>query len=304
VRKLDDVHEPAAHVAARVLARERQPALGDEAGQGVPIPRRNARAVGEHRVEALELDQPERAREVRQAVVEAEAVVIEPAHVRRAALVALGVDLLLVLGGAERDHAALARGQLLVGVEAERRRVAAPADRDAVGVHGAERLAGVLDDRQPVALEGRHVGGIAEDVHGEERGRARPDRRGRRRRVEVQRQRVDVGEDRARALVQDRVGRGDERERGRDHLVALSHAGRPQGQVERRRSRRYGARTAGADASGERLLEGGQAWTERKLAGAQDLDDRALLLLAEHWAGERDGLRDHGAATRPAARRW
>ena len=42
-----------------------------------------------------ELGQAERARDVGQAVVEAEAVVVEPAHVGRAALVALGVDALL-----------------------------------------------------------------------------------------------------------------------------------------------------------------------------------------------------------------
>ena len=93
-----------------------------------------------------------RARDVRQAVVEAEPVVVEPAHVGRAALVALGVDRDLVLVGAERDHPALAGRELLVGVEAEHRRVAAAADRDAVGVDGAERLAGVLDDREPVRL--------------------------------------------------------------------------------------------------------------------------------------------------------
>ena len=94
---------------------------------------------------------------------------VEPAHVGRAALVALGVDRELVLLGAEREHPALARGELLVGVEAERRRVAAAADRDAVGVDGAERLAGVLDDRQAVRLERRQVGRVAEDVDRQQR---------------------------------------------------------------------------------------------------------------------------------------
>jgi hypothetical protein len=67
--------------------------------------------------------------------------------------------------------------ELLVGVEAERRGVAAAADRRAVGVHRAERLAGVLDDRQPVRLERRHVGRVAEDVHGQQRAGALRDRR-------------------------------------------------------------------------------------------------------------------------------
>ena len=106
-------------------------------------------------------------------VVEAEPVVVEPAHVRRAALVALGVDALLALGRAHHEHPALARGQLLVGVEAERRGMAAAADRHAVGVHRAERLAGVLDDRQRRGARApRHVGRVAEDVHRQQRRRA------------------------------------------------------------------------------------------------------------------------------------
>ena len=59
------------------------------------VARGHARAAGEHLVEALELGQAERAGDVGEAVVEAEAVVVEPAHVGRAALVALGVDALL-----------------------------------------------------------------------------------------------------------------------------------------------------------------------------------------------------------------
>ena len=89
---------------------------------------------------------------------------VEPAHVRRAALVALGVDALLVGGVGHRHHAALPRRELLVGVEAEDRGVAAAADRRAVAVHRAERLAGVLDDRQAHRLERGQVGRVAEDV--------------------------------------------------------------------------------------------------------------------------------------------
>ncbi len=88
-----------------------------------PVPAGHPRPRGEHLVEALELGEPDRGRHVREPVVEAEAIVVEPAHVRRAALVALGVDPLLVLGRAHGEHPALAGRELLVGVEAERRRV-------------------------------------------------------------------------------------------------------------------------------------------------------------------------------------
>ena len=167
---LDDEHEPAAHVAARVLAGQPEPLLRGELGAARSrYQRGDAGARREHVVEALELGEAERAGEVGEAVVEAEPVVVEPAHVGRPALVALGVDLRLVLGGAHGDHAALARGELLVGVEAEHGRVPARAHGRPVGVDRAERLAGVLHDRQAVALERRDVGRVAEDVDGQER---------------------------------------------------------------------------------------------------------------------------------------
>ena len=91
-RDLHDEHEPAAAVAAGVRARQLEPL---DAGERLAVARGDPRAGGEHAVEALELGEADRAGEVGQAVVEAEAVVVEPAHVRRAALVALAVDPLL-----------------------------------------------------------------------------------------------------------------------------------------------------------------------------------------------------------------
>ena len=46
--------------------------------------------------------------------------------------------------------------------------------------------------------------------------------------------RVDVGEDRRGADVEDRVDGGDERERGHDHLVARADARGQQREVQRR----------------------------------------------------------------------
>jgi hypothetical protein len=123
-------------------------------------------------------------------------------------------------------------GQLLVGVEAEDRRVAAAADRAAIGIRGAQRLAGILDDRQAELLERRHVGRIAEHMNGEQRGGASGDRRRGRRRIQVQGDRIDVGEHRARSLVQGDVGRGHEGEGTGDDLVALAHPRRAQGEVQ------------------------------------------------------------------------
>ena len=143
--------------------------------------------------------------------------------------------------------------------------MAAAADRHAVGVDRAERLARVLDDRQAEPLERREVGGVAEDVHRQQRRRALRDRRRGGVRVEVQRHRVDVGEHGPRALVHGHVGAGHERERARDDLVAVADAGRAQRQVQpggaardraartaRRRARRTPARTRASSGPSDR----------------------------------------------------
>ena len=196
----------------------------------------------------------------------------------------------------DRDHPALARRQLLVGVEAEGGRMAAGADPHPVAVHGAQRLAGVLDDRQAHALEGGQVGRVAEDVHRQQRGGAVGDGGRRRVGIEVQGARVDVGEDRPRPLEEHGVGARDEREGRGDDLVAVRDADGPQAQVQPGRPARHRARVLGADPGREGLLEGGHPRPERQLPRAQDLDDRGLLLRPEHGLGERDDL-GRGVAT-------
>jgi hypothetical protein len=160
-----------------------------------------------------------------------------------------------------------------------------------------QRLTGVLDERQAVAsrdhLEAGHVCRIAEDVDREDRLRAARDRRLGRLRIEVERHWVDVREDRARPLVERGVGRGDEREGARDHLVPLPHPDRSQRQVQAGCATADGARLRGADLRCEAPLELCEPRPQRKLPGAQHLDHRALLLLAQHRPGEGNRLLDH-----------
>ena len=143
-RELHDVHEPAAPVAVRVRRTGARAPPPRRAPRSRARPRGRARASISSRCSSCA--EPERAGEVVEAVVEAEPVVVEPAHVGRAALVALGVDPALRLGVRSQHRSSLARGELLVRVEGEHGEVAASAHRRAVGVHGAERLAGVLHD--------------------------------------------------------------------------------------------------------------------------------------------------------------
>ena len=140
------------------------------------------------------------------------------------------------------DGTPLPRRHLLVRVEGEDGRSAAGAERPAA-VLGAERLAGVLDEGEAVPLGDRlelgELGRVAEDVHGEDRLRARRDGRLDRSGVEVQRARVDVREDRRRAFVEDAVGGGDEGERRRHDLVARPQAREPHSEVEPRGAARH-----------------------------------------------------------------
>src|SRR5437763_909558 len=86
VRKLHDEDEPSAAVAARIGAGQLQ-AL--DAGEGLSVAGRDFAPRREHLLEARELGQADRARDLRQAVVEAEPVVIQPVQIARAPLVSL-----------------------------------------------------------------------------------------------------------------------------------------------------------------------------------------------------------------------
>ena len=130
VRQLDDEHEPPPLLSGGVLARECE-ALDLRERLAVQV--RHTRTARERLAEPSQLHDAERARELVEAVVEAEPIVVQPAHVRRATLVALGVDPLLKRLVADADHPALARRQLFVRIETEHRGMAASSDRDAIG---------------------------------------------------------------------------------------------------------------------------------------------------------------------------
>ena len=164
---------------------------------------------------------------------------IEPAQVDGPALIALGAKPGGDIGVAGDDHPPLPRGQLLVRVKSEAGEVAPGAYRPPLRVDGPKRLAGVLEDAESVPggrrLQSRHCRRVAEDVNRQDARRALPDRRLNGGGIEVQRLGVDVAENRARALVEDAVGRGDEAERAGQHLVARAPLKRPHPEVERGR---------------------------------------------------------------------
>jgi hypothetical protein len=130
--------------------------------------------------------------------------------------------------------------------------------------------------------------GIAVDVDGDDCSRPLRDRTLDRRRREVQRPRVDVREDRRRALVHGAVRGGDERVRRGDHLVPGADSGDDAEQVEAGGSARDGRRVRRPDDLGERLLEAVDRRPEREPARAEDVRDELLLALVEPRGGEVD----------------
>ena len=115
-----------------------------------------------------------------------------------------------------RDEPAVPeRKQVLRGEEAERR-----ADSGARDARRTEGLRRVLEQRQAEASELLERRRPAEQVHRHDRLRAGRDARGDLGGVEVERDRVDVGEHRSCPGPGNRLGRGVERERGADDLVA------------------------------------------------------------------------------------
>src|SRR4051794_1637995 len=205
-------------------------------------------------------------------------------------------------GGARGAPPPPPRRHLFVGVEGEGGEVAAGAAPPALGVDRAERLAGVLEDAEAVGggerLQLRHRRRVAEDVDRQEAGGALAERRRGGRRVEVERLRVDVAEDRPGALVEQAVGRGDEAERAGQHLVALAPAERPHAEVQRRRAAGDRDRVGGAEPGGELALEARAHRPQREPPGAQHLDYELLLAGADRGPGERYllGLEAHWKA--------
>ncbi len=249
------------------------------------------RTRGEQVVELLELTDPDRGREVVEAVVVPVARVIEPAVGVRPALVPEAREQLPLFLGAGRHHPALAGRDLLVGVEREHGEMAVRADRRA-SVLGPQRLAGVLDQDERVALaelsQRVELAGVAEDVDGHDRLRPLCDRRFDRARIEVQRLRIDVGEDGSSALVDEAVRGGDERVGRGDHLVARADPCESRTEVQPAGTAGDGGCVRGAHALCEQRLEARDRGPKRKVPGTKHVEDELFLPLVDRRPRERD----------------
>ena len=96
--------------------------------------------------------------------------------------------------------------------------------------------------------------------------------------IEVERVRVDVGEDGSRADTGDRLGGGVERERRADHLVARADLERVQDEDDRVRAVADPDRLAHTEVPRGLLLERADVRPEDELAALQHVVDRLLDL--------------------------
>jgi hypothetical protein len=172
--------------------------------------------------------------------------------------------------------------------------VAPGTDVAALGVDRAKRLAGVLEQAEVVLgrqrLQLRHRRRVAEDVDRQDPGGALTDGGGRGRRVEVERDRVDVAEDRLDALIEQAVGGGDEAEGTGQNLVAGSPAKRSHAEVQPGRAAGYRDRVLDPEPIGEGALEALAHRPQREPARAQHLERELLLAGADLRPGQRDRL--------------
>src|SRR5262249_26118719 len=104
------------------------------------------------------------------------------------------------------------------------------------------------------------------------------------------------GEDRRRSLVDGAVGRGDERVRGRDHLVAGRDPGAMAEKMEAGGAARDGGRVRCPDRLREELLETVDRRPQRQAAGAHDPERALLLALGEPRRRQADLARDRSHA--------
>src|SRR5207244_6374350 len=113
---------------------------------------RHAGALTEQAVRSFQLGDSERGSHLAEAVVEADTIVLYPAHVACTPLIALAAGTLEHSSIIRGQHPALPGDELLVGVEGEGGAVPARPHRHACAIDRTGGLAGILDDRDPLFL--------------------------------------------------------------------------------------------------------------------------------------------------------
>ncbi len=265
-------------------------------------------------VEPRELNQPERRLDVGHVVFEPgldRLVVAEPAvgePLPRTGAQPVQGQSLHPLGdrrGVGEDRAALDRRDVLGGVEGEGGHVAPRPDPAPVPLR-TDGVRRVLDHVNAVAIaqaaQPVHVDGPAGEMHGHDRPGARGDRRLGGVEVDEAVTGLAVEKDRGRPHVLDSIGRGHERHRGHEDLVAGPDVEHFERQRQGSGARGQTARIRGADVLREHVLEALHLGTGTNPSGAQRVHDLGDLGIADRWAPEDQKVLTHDRGVRVGTR--
>jgi hypothetical protein len=210
-----------------------------------------------------------------------------------------------ILGTSGQDHAALAGRNVLGDVEAEAPEVA-ERSRGVPVVARLDGVSAVFDDDQLVTRrqipDGRDITRPAGEVHGDDRAGPRRDGGLDGRGVDVHGARIDIGEKRCGAGMDDCVGGRAERERRRDDLVTRLQSGDEDAQVQRRRAGAYGDGVRGTLVGGEVLFQLRDLGAGAEPAAAQTVDDLVDLVLADGGGAEDQKVGDVGGSNHAGTR--
>ena len=174
--------------------------------------------------------------------------------------------------------------QVLTGIEAETSGIGGRPGHFPVAGR-ALCLGGVFDHRDAVAPgdrhHGAHVDAAAVEVYRDDGPGPGRDRGLHSGYVHQQRLWIDVDEAWDRAAPDDRLGRGGEGVRDRDHLVAFTHVNRPQRQLERVGAVGAGHRLPHSAIRGELSFEAAHFLALDEVRGGEDTIDRRVDLRAK-----------------------
>ena len=297
------------HVQVIRVARPRAELAADrrdarEAGKALVVARRLGGATRVVLLEAVQLPERDAGMQVGEVVLVARlddvvaagtlalvalpGIAVEPVQTQRAH--AVGERLV-----AQRQHASLARGEVLVRVEREAGRIADRADLATAVDACLDRVRGVLDHGEPVLVGDRadrlHVDGMARVVDGHDRAGPRRHTGGHLGGIDAERHRIDVAEDGFRARLHDHVRGGRPGDRRRQHLVARADAEGDEREVHRGGAGGHGEGVLDAAVGGELLLELRREGPGGEPARLERAEHVRALLLAERGRREAEWCR-------------
>ena len=229
-------------VAVRLRGRQNHLAGLDEVGlrEQLFVARRVRLPGRRPPVEVFQLDRHHRRLQRIEAEIPADLAVVV---LRLRAVVAQDRRMLGLRRVLHRQHAAVAEAAEILRREERETAVVADAARALPLPLRTDRLRGVFDHRQLVRPRHRHhrvhVRHLPVEMHRDDRLGLRRDRRGQLRHVEVERDRIDVHEDRRGPDPRNRPHRREKRVGRRDHFVARPDAFRHQRHDQRVRTRRH-----------------------------------------------------------------